>query len=757
MKKYFLYLLLALIALPFVACTNDDETLPGEGEAVPEREFMTMFRKDHNTNKGDDEPYACQVKDLNDAYLYWYGVHGCAGYQIQASVSANVTSGAQGWADAATNNLLILDTIVGPEVLSLVVKDLEYSTDYRFAIRTLSHKGEGYHSKWYGHGDGRHWADWFGLSSGERYPTPEALWLSQITKTSFRVNLERAYDASAEGAASMPDNFEIDADNNFVMHYLTITPSPTNPNAQIDAKWARYELTEEVFARGYVDVDGLEENSVYVVKAVNKNIPVFVDAVYNTLTPRTDGTPGEPIHLKWDEMYNQNDTIPGANDYKAAFLDQWLIDYTNDNTLAEGTIFYLDGGKNYYFYNNPTLCKGFTLATNPEDLAAGKGNANVFLGGIGSPIGESGIKSCNFMFGRQPQSGEGDAMINVKALKFENINFDCPLAQNFGDMNNAANGTGNYFANMYSNGMGVNFASLEIKGCTFQRMIRGFIRVQGSKRKVFDNMIIEDCIFVNCGYFDNKGQGYGFIAGDGASAKSNIYGNTIIRNNLFYETQWRRIVTDNGKQLNWPAKIQYRITVENNTFVNWGSRNKNYIFDMKYLPAGSVMTARNNLFIGAKQENDTRAIGMYGMNIEKIIGVSQDVTFDVENNYCSTCDKNKQKDDGIFKGGAFSATSKSAGAYLNYTPGVIKGKEALVTKHARNADGGILAPTDIFVAPNPPSITTSAAGDGSELGDAINMHERELNDMLNGMKFKNTADVTGAEFYQKKVGATWMY
>ncbi len=742
MKKYFLYLLLALIALPFVACTNDDETIPGDGEAVPEREFMTMFRRDFNTNKGDDEPYACQVKELNDAYLYWYGVHGCAGYQIQASVSSNVTSGAQGWADAKTNNLLILDTIVGPDVLSLVVKDLEYSTDYRFAIRTLSQKGEGYHSKWYGHGDGRHWADWFGLSSGERYPTPEALWLSQITKTSFRVNLERAYDASAEGAATMPDNFEIDADNNFVMHYLTISPSPTNPNAQIDAKWAHYDLTEEDLARGYVDVDGLDENSVYVVKAVNKNIPVFVDAVYNTLTPRTDGTPGEPILLKWDEMYNQNDTIPGANDYKAAFLDQWLKDYTNDNTLAEGTIFYLDGGKNYYFYDNPTLCKGFTLATNPEDLAAGKGNANVFLGGIGPRIGESGVGSCNFMFGRQPQSGEGDAMINVKALKFENLNFDSPLAPHY-DAAAGKDGQGNYFANMYSNGMGVNFASIEIKNCVFQRMIRGFIRVQGSKRKIFDNLIVENCLFLNCGWYNNDGRGYSWIAGDGKTAKSNIFGNMVFRGNTFYDSPRDNLFSDNNKELAWPSTVQYKITLENNTFVNFSTRaSGRYLFAMRYLPSGSSITVRNNLFISTRQEGDDRGLTMRGMDIRTIVGAGQQITFDIENNYCATCETNRQKDDGVFyDGGAFSANKNSAGAYLDYLPGVIKGKEALVTKHAVTANGDILAPTDIFVDPNPPH----------KNGDP-EMHCTTLDKVLNGMKFKNTAEVTGAEFYQKKVG-----
>lgn len=184
MKKLFLYLLLGLFALPFAACSNDDE--PGVEEGATEREFMTMFRKDHNTNKGDSEPYACGVKNLNDIQLYWYGVHGCAGYQIRMALQPNVSGGEQAWEESAAKGLMVLDTIVGPEVLDLLVKDLEYATSYRFAIRTLSKKGEGYHSKWYGYGDGRHWADWCGWDTGERYPTPEVLRVTDITKTSFR-------------------------------------------------------------------------------------------------------------------------------------------------------------------------------------------------------------------------------------------------------------------------------------------------------------------------------------------------------------------------------------------------------------------------------------------------------------------------------------------------------------------------------------------------------------------------------------------
>ncbi len=743
MKKLSLYLLLALFALPFAACTNDDE--PGVDEGVTEREFMTMFRKDHNTNKGDSEPYACGVKNLNDIQLYWYGVHGCDGYQIRVALQPNVSGGEQAWEESAAKGLMVLDTVVGPDVLDLLVKDLEYSTSYRFAIRTLSKKGDGYHSKWYGYGDGRHWADWAGWDTGERYPTPEVLRVTDITKTSFRVWFERAKaDASvgvdAAEVETWPENFELDAEDNFVMHYLTITPSPTNPNAMIDAKWAKYVLTEEDLANGYVDVEGLDENSVYVVKAVNQNVPVFVDAVYNTVTPRTDGTPGEPIELKWDEYYIENDSVPGANDYKAARLDEWLVDYTQNGTLAEGTIFYLDGDKTYYFHQNPTLCKGFTLATNPEDIAAGKGNATILLGGT-AVVGNA-PNSVNFMFGRQPQAGE-DGTINVKSVIFENLNFDCPKAYNYGDQEaGVGSATGNYFANMYSNGMGVNFTSIEIRGCKFERMVRGFIRTQGSKRKVFENLIIENSIFVNCGFYDNNGRGYAWIVDDGKLAKSNILQNFVFRNNTMYDSPRDNFITNSNVSQAWPETVKYNITIENNTFVNFSTRaTTRYLVITRNTPDGSVYTVKNNLFVHARQADDTRTLTMGGFDIRAINGTKQEITFDIENNYCTSSDTAQQKNDGIFNGGAFSATKNSAGTFLSNLPGVINGKDALIVKHAASADGTMLDPTAIFVNPCPPN----------KNGDR-DMHERDYEDMLKGMKFKASAEVTGAEFYQKKVG-----
>ena len=727
MKQKFLYILMALLSCGFYAC-SDDKVAPNEDGTVPEREFMTMFRKDHNTGKGDDEPYACAVEELNDIHLYWYGVKGCAGYQIRMALQPNVSNGAEAW---ETPGALLLDTIVGPEVLDMVIRDLEYSTSYRFAIRTLSTKGEGYHSKWYGYGDGRHWADWFGLDTDIRYNTPDVVVIGDITKTSFRLNLDMNYATSGD-PGDYKEHFEVGEDGNFVVHSISVAVSPTNPEGKVPDKWKKYILTDADKQRGYVDIDGLDMNTVYVVNAENHNVPIHVDAIYNTCTVRTDGIPGDPIFLKHE--VNPSDTIPGAVDYNAMCLDKVLIDYTADNSLVEGTIYELEGGKAYYFANNPVLCKGVTFRTRSADLQAGKGNAKIYLNGMSKNPDGSGL-SCNFMFGRQPQSGEADAPINVKSVIFEDIDFDSPLATNYGD----GKATGNYFANMYSNGMAVTFSSFEVRRCTFQRMIRGFIRVQGSKRKVFENIIVEDCIFYNCGYYDNNGRGYAWIAGDGKDPKSNIFRNMVFRNNTFYDSPRTCFFSDNNKTLAWPPSVSYHITLENNTFVNFSTRSSGrYLVDLRYLPGGSSITIKKNLFIQTCQEGDTRNMQFGGIDVRELKGTGpREITFDIADNYSSCSDPARQADDKIFTGGAFSAKKNSPVIFADYTPGVINGLDALVVRVGENP----ILPTELMSNPNPPH------KDGDK-----DMHEISTEQLMNGLKFNKTDKVLNHEIYKKGIG-----
>lgn len=720
MKKIFLYTLALLTSVSFYSCSDDDDSSAPESE----REFMTMFRCEETTGRGSDDPYRCQVEALNDVHLYWYAVDGCAGYQVRVANQNLVANGADAWEETARNGWLVLDTIINdPECLELVVKDLDYSTDYRFAIRTLSKRGEAYHSKWYGHGEGRQWAEFLGLSTGERYPTPLIIEQSNITKEGFRVNINRSYAESGDTPDTYyTENFEVDENGNFVMHILTVVASNTNPGAKVPEKWQRYELTEEDFARGYVDIDGLDKNSVYVVNVQNLNNPIRVDAIYNSIAPRTDGDPGEPIFIPHTATlsdtleYNQETgevKLVDISEWNAMWIDTLLTNYTNNNNLAEGTIFELEGGKVYYFKNNPTLCKGFTMRTRPSDLAEGKGRAKVYLGGLWK-AGTS-VKSCNFMFGRQPVSGENsDVPIYVKSLIFEEIDWDCPLAEFF---NGEANGTGNYFANMYSNGMPVTFQTITIRNCSFQHMVRGFIRVQGSKRKVFENVLVENCEFKNCGYYDNNGRGYAWVAGDGKLEKSNIFNNMVFQHNTFYDSPRTAFFTDGGKNLAWPASVKYNVTFSNNTVINFSTRNSagNKIFDFRYLPAGSTITCENNLFVLTKDAADERNLYFGGMDIRQINGDPAEMTFNIKNNWSTNTNLTAGQ---IFTAGAFSATKNSAGKFTDMWP---YGKEELDV-HVCD-----IAPEDLFVDPNPKNY---------EQGDATKRHwtDKNLEDII---KFKN--------------------
>lgn len=700
--------MLLLFALTF-SC-KDDEVVSSDGYS-PDREFMTMFRKNDNTGKGDSDPYRCQAVDLNDIQLYWYGVKDCAGYEVKMALQPNVSSGlATDWENP---NYLLLDTIVGPEVTDLLIKDLQYSTEYRFAIRTLSKKGEGYHSKWYGYGNGRQWADYLGITTDNRYNIPEVIVVNEVTKTTFRINFDRAYATSGDDG-TFKEHFEVDGDGNFVMQTITIEASPTNPDATVSDKWKNYTITPADFERGYIDVDGLQENSVYVINAINQNIPVHWDAIYNTCVIRMDGEPGEPILI--EHYCDPNDTIPGAVTYNASRLDTILTNYNSDATLAEGTIFELEGGKTYYLANTVSLCKGMTLRTKP-----GTGRARVLMNGMSTVNGA--CQTMNFMFGRQPQSGELGG-INIKSLIFEDIDFDCPLATNYGD----GSSTGNYFINMYSNGMAVTLQSFEVRNCTFQRMIRGFVRVQGGNRKNFEKFVVEDCLFYNCGYYDNNGRGYAWIAGDGKHAKSNIYENMIFRNNTFYDSPRTCFFTDNGKNLAWGSNIHYNITLENNTFVNYSTRSSGRkIFDLRYLPGGSKITAKKNLFILTKQASDDRNLYMEGMDIRQING-SGVITFDIEQNYSTDANLTNGN---IFSAAAFSAKKNSAGKWAEYN---IPGGDEL---EVHLGEVGI-SPTDLMNNPNPPHVSPGP-----------DMHEI---DNLDGLYYNNTNAVRNHEIYKLGIG-----
>jgi len=790
MKKIFLYAMTLLLSAPVLnSCTDSDNGTTGED---PGREFMTMFRTDDTTGKGayPNDPYACHAdpEKVNTIKLYWYGVDDCAGYEVKMSIPAYVASGEP--VDWENPEKILWHEIVGPDVLEATIEDLEYSNDYRFAIRTLSKKAlpasgnlqdidlnSPYHSKWFGYGAGRRWGEYCGVTTGERYEVPAVISQAAITKTSFRINLDPSYVEDEDQKNGYTKHFNTnDEKTRYKIDVLHVTAAADNPTATIDPKWANYKLTAEDIARGYVEIEGVDENSVYLVRIEDSTNPVAqVDRYYNDLSVRTDGEPGDPIFIEHNvanpelrilkyrnntgEEYEQVNTeltpeeIAGAQKYDACRIDNIINNFINDQTLAEGQVFELEGGKAYYFATNVSLSKGFTLRTRPSDIEAGKGRAIVYMNGL-YKNGSAPVTS-NFMFGRQPKSGESPALvIYVKHLIFEDLEFDCPLAVQF---NGATNGTGNYFINMYSNGMGVTLQSFEMRRCKVQRLIRGFIRVQGSRIKTFENVTIEDNEFFNCGFYDNNGRGYAWIAGDGSSAKSNIYKDMVIRNNTFFDSPRTCFFTDNGKDLNWNADIQYKITLENNTFVNFSTRSSGrQIFDLRYVPTGSQFICKKNLFILTKQSGDTRPLYQGGADIRQVNGNPIALNIDFADNYSTNTNLTGQGSAAqIFSANAFNASKNSFG-------------NSSFEEFWKNGESSLavivddISPEELMHQPNPPYKTTNENGTGqdvdSDADGVTTMHnatsiDGEGSNSAN-LYYRNTDKVKNSAIYRLGIGAS---
>lgn len=786
MKKTLLYGLMLLMSVPVLNSCKDDDN----NSATTEREFMTMFRMNENTGKGDypSDPYACHVDPdkANTIHLYWYGVNDCAGYEVKMSIPAYVSSGEP--IDWENPEKILWSKIFPADELETTITDLEYSNDYRFAIRTLSKKAlpadgnlqnidltSPYHSNWYGYGTGRRWAEFCGITTQERYEVPGMLSQSAVSKNSFRLNIDVNYDGTAE----FLEHFNVDeATNQFKVDLLHVTPAADNPSANIDPKWANYQVTAEDIARGYVEIDGLDENSVYLCRIEDSTNPVpQVDRYYNDVVVRTDGEVGEPIFIEHNVAnpelrvlkYRNNNgeeysdatiltdaEIAGAQTYDACRIDNIINNFINDQTLAEGQVFELEGGKTYYFATNVSLSKGFTLRTRPADLEAGKGRAKVYMNGI--YMNGNSPASCNFMFGRQPKSGESPSIVlYVKHLIFEDIDWDCPLAVFF---NQATNGTGNYFINMYSNGMGVTLQSFEMRRCSLQRMVRGFIRVQGSRIKTFENVIIEDCEFFNDGFYDNNGRGYAWFAGDGNSPKSNIYKNTIVRNCTFYDSPRTAFFTDNDKNLAYTSP--FHITLENNTFVNFSTRSSGRnIFQMRYIPYNSTFICRNNLFILTKQEGDTRPLFQQGCDIRQVNGDGVTFNIDFRDNYSTNTNLTGAGDAAnIFTGGAFASTGTGGLKKLDNS-------QQLVFLNGSTADDLVvtvddISPDELMHQPNPPYKTTDDSGQGgtvdTEKTGKVTMHSTSNlvgeGSNSSNLYYRNTNKVRNSAIFQKGIGAS---
>ena len=801
MKNIYRSILLSLTlgSSLLVSCKDDDN---GGAERGTGREFMTMFITENTRGKGESYPYNCGLSGSyphgNSIQLYWYGVKDCAGYQIQMAMQNKVANGPDAWAAIQGTNDLLLDTIVAPNVLKLLIKDLQYSTEYRFAIRCLSLEDDNitdfsHASNWYGHGNGRQWQEYMGIKTNDRYETPYAVYVdqSQTTESTMHVclntnvkdfiatfsgystaignqidalspvTMQGILDAfpdilelDKEKLISYFDNFNIADDGEFGFEYLQVKPSPNNPNSTVGEKWRYYKISKTDRANGYIDIDGLTANSVYVIDVIDPTIPVAIDAKYNTCTTRSDGKPGVPVLLRHADLLAQYgdsraDTFALAADYDAAPISPTLYDFISNTNYAEGQTFYLEGGKTYYIDGNDVTCKGFVLATDPADVAKGK-RAKVICG-IGS--NSSAFSDGNqwegsftmFMFGRQPEAGEGGE-IYMKKLAFYNIDFDNPTSCNYGD-SQAGRGkvAGNYFFNMYSNGMAVTLDSLIIDNCSFKRLVRGFIREQGPNYKIWNNVFITNNLFFDCGYYNNAAGGYAWIAGSDKDVNpaTNLFKNFHFEENTIYDSPFPALFSQKVDNVQWTAG-PWNIYMEHNTFVNFNTRAAGCFFNLRSLPDHSVFNVNNNLIALSKQTGDDRVLNQYGADIRETQVLSDGslatVTLNFDNNWSTN---NDLTNGSIFSQNAWSSTSNSFGTLLKNQVATLNG--------SLDVQVASVSATQLFVNPCPPYKAKSANDPDMHHADAIDgTATTQFNVNLNIQHFDN-------EIVNNRIGAQRWY
>ena len=710
MKKIFIYSLILLSAFAVYSCKDNDNSYSESADRLIRPQFRTRY----TVSAGSSDPDLCALRGRNSIFLSWSLVNDASAYEIKMSTQQKVNTGEEAWENP--DNILETFTVAADKD-TMLLTNLAYNTNYRFAIRAL--RADGKHSQWWGYGDGQHWADYLQISTDGRYSTPTII--AQISdnvfdentgEASFRVYINREVKEDDPNYEEWTEHFTQTTDGSgkkvWKCDYFRITASESSPGAEVPEKFQgnNYPLTDADFERGYIDVTGLTQNSVYLIDVVDKDIPIAVDAVYNTRPVRTKGVLGDPILINEANGYAEVDTmiindvtyrfadyanLLGPN-FKAIRIDKVLQNFMTDINLAENQVFYLEGDKVYFTTSNTELYKGFTLMTNPEDIAAGKGKAKVYdLRNLPSSSGSPAL----FMLGRMPLDGENaNIPIDIDGIIFENIDFDFPGAHNSFE----GGATGNYLFNQYSGGMGMSIENFEIRGCTFQRFVRGFGRTQCKFGEFIRHFIVEDCEFYNCGGYSGNGSGYGLFTGDLNNAASNCFNDMVWRNNTFFDCPMGNFLTHGTGTGKWTdPSLVFHITIENNTFVNLNTYSGRPMLSFRSLPSGSTIIVRKNLFIQVKKDGDERAMNLQGADIRTLNGVCEDMTtFDIYDNW-STSDNTDNAGGDIFTANGFSANKNSFGAFAANSEVVFPHGTDELTVHIAN-----IKATDLMVNPCPP-------------------------------------------------------
>lgn len=638
----------------------------------------------------------CLIDGANAFRLMWRPVEGAAGYEIRYVEY----TGMQDVDDWENPEIEYGKVTVNGDATYAKIEHLAYSTTYKFAIRTLSPKGEGFHSEWSGR-TGFNFNIWntnfMTVTTQSRYIVPKVTGSvkSEVGKVTVRLTPE--FDRSIYTEAEIDEissNFEL-KDGRFVVDKLKLTDVKTK-------KVIFYPVTEADLAAGEVVITDLPEAVSYRVAAYNSNIQLDCDAEYNSVVLHTQRKPSEPIVISSLDL--------------ASVLTEYMNDPYTDNQ-----VFYLDGDNIYRLSSNVYLTKGFTLATLPQDYAAGK-RAKVDFSNSGMTY--------NLMLGGDGYTQHSE---EIGAMIFEGIDFDASDAVNYGFRSSY---TGNYFMNSLSNSGAFNIEAIELRDCTFRRFIRGFIRMQGFNH-VVSRLKVDGNLFYDCGYYDVNGRGYPWFISSG-NATCNLYKDFEFTNNTIYDSPREALISDNNKNIVWDEKTKWNIRIENNTFVNFSTRTASrYLIFMRYIPGGSYMSVQRNLFVLAADESDSRNLNSSGADIRFIDG-SGEFSFDVKDNYSVGCRDSHLVDDGIFLAGKFSATRYSFGAFPECNNGTAAD---LVVKVGSTP----LKATDLFTDPNPVY--------KSHIPTSVNELDHAAPDnIFEALRYKQTPEVLNHEIYTLSIG-----
>ena len=732
MKKLLLYSFALLATFATFSCTDKDEA---SYEASSDRLMTPVFRTNRTISKGGSDPFLCQVVGRNAMQLYWSQVKGAKGYQIKASYEQSIANSPENWDD---QTLLALDTILlGEEQDQLFLEDLMFSKTYRFAIRALSDRGEEHNSNWFGTGNLHQWTDMVYYDMLDKYRVPSIIaQKANITKESFDLVLDRSYDKSGERKYTADEleemseffNTTTDASGNKVWRAdrLVIEPASSNPDAKVPAEYQYpgLKLENSMFGAdgiAMINVAGLDSNSVYNMytydelvfqekakKGLDKQKCLNYAQQNLDITVRTKGDPGEPIVIEPAPqdtmMYESDGSMLSINlPLKATSIQPLIEKFMDSNEYAENKVFYLRGGENYFVRGGLQVYKGFKLATHPDDIAAGKGRAKVFLyyPQVLDISGGSSPSPAFFMLSRNPIGSE-NPMITIDIDKFvlEDLDFTIPYVRNIGDGSKVV--TNSYFMNMYSKGMGSTVEEISLKNCSFQGIVGGFYRVQANYGVRIKNFIIDNVDFYNGGYYSTSGRRYNwFHANPEANVNINIWENFVMKNCTIYDNPLGYMFNHNKQQsIEWPASLHYNITLENNTFINLNTCNagNSMIFNTRWIPGGSTFTVKRNLFVLTRDDNDTeRTMVQAGCDIRTING-SGTVTLDFEDNY-STNDNLTNGQIWSNTSSAFDYTQKNTFGSLAKNYDVTWGKAGAEGLTVKVAD---ISAKDLMVQPNPP-------------------------------------------------------